>query len=1100
MHSDISRKVSRVLNVILLGMLLIFIRVWYLAIIQHDMHVEKSKRPQRQLVLEKVERGTIRDRFGEPLATNHIQYNVGVCYADIRAIPSVRWEKEKGKKPKKIYARLEYIQKLAKLLGDEVGVSPETIEDTIHGKAALFPHTPFIIKEGISEEKYYKLKMLEKDWRGICTQRGSIRSYPKGRTGCDVVGYLGSISHKEYHGIAQELHELEAYLQEREEGKIPILPKGFNNPLEVRERFQQLKEKSYTIHDLVGKTGIESTCDEQLRGYVGKRFESVDTKGNTLSELPGGKQAIAGQRVTLSISSELQEFAEQLLARNEEIRAGPCSLEQPWIKGGAIIALDPATGEVLALASYPRFDPNDFIPTGDEKERQHKQKNVRRWLESETYIGEIWDGRRPLERERFSQRTGKFYDQSLNLELGEFLSAIAPSTSPVLSALDRLKTIGNVYAFQKHLEQLLALSEQPHMSVLIDTLYPHDILSRHDTSLEERQQVRSKGIPQGSLDEILRYIPHNDDKLLLIDLCRLFVSLDLFNDQIISHVGNQSLAAYQQATQKVVSLQKLLLAPIKSLFHERDFAQWRKEHFATFLKAKRIEEKKKGLYARPFTDYLEMMEKKLFEVFWKEHKNKIVSFLITPKEGQEVPYSKEILALSSHAEIGSCLSAAKEAVHFASPDAVSDYLKTMRSFDELTRPLVGTYRTLRGPLEKHLAASFYPLAGYGSGRSQAFRQSTPLGSVFKVVVAYQALMEKYQALKKNDVSFLSLNPLTLIDDLKACPRDPNKQILGYTLEGTAIHRAYKGGKLPRSHPNIGKIDVMGALEQSSNLYFALLASEYIENPLNLIETCRRFGFGEKSGIELPGEFIGSLPSDLADNKTGLYAFAIGQHSLVVTPLQTAVMLSAIANHGNVVKPKIIQSIAGSEPTYGYTNPFDAVEFPFQKALESVGISFPLFTESEKKQTQEQLWIFSKEIKRSLPLPSEIRDILFQGMHQVIAGAKGTARPGIIRLLYQDPEMREHFYSLHNQLIGKTGTAEILYKQTLDAATPAKIHNHIWFSGISFEPSHPPFSKPELVLAVYLRFSEAGGKEAAPLASEMVHKWREIQSRRKALEE
>ncbi len=68
------------------------------------------------------------------------------------------------------------------------------------------------------------------------------------------------------------------------------------------------------------------------------------------------------------------------------------------------------------------------------------------------------------------------------------------------------------------------------------------------------------------------------------------------------------------------------------------------------------------------------------------------------------------------------------------------------------------------------------------------------------------------------------------------------------------------------------------------------------------------------------------------------------------------------------------------------------------------------------------------------------------------------------------------------------------KHTVDAATPAQIHNHIWFAGICFKPNSS-FAEPELVVAVYLRLSEAGGKEAVPLATEVIYKWREIQKRK-----
>ena len=250
------------------------------------------------------------------------------------------------------------------------------------------------------------------------------------------------------------------------------------------------------------------------------------------------------------------------------------------------------------------------------------------------------------------------------------------------------------------------------------------------------------------------------------------------------------------------------------------------------------------------------------------------------------------------------------------PSEAIQCMKCMRSFEDLTRPLYGKYRQLRNSkgvqLEKHLAAAFYPLSGFGYGRSQAFRQSTPQGSVYKIAVAYEALKERYEHLKENHLSLRDLNPLTIIDQIHMSAWGSPKQLLGYTLDGEPIRRVYKGGVLPRTHPNIGKIDVMGAIEQSSNIYFSLLAAEHVADPSYLEKATRDLGLGSKTGIDLPGEIRGSIPDDLADNKTGLYSFAMGQHSLIVTPLQTAVMYSAFANHGKVLKPQILNLTVGKK--------------------------------------------------------------------------------------------------------------------------------------------------------------------------------------------
>ena len=201
----IPEKVNRILNIILLALFLIFIRVWYLAIIQHEEKKLEALKPKQKLVIKRVERATIRDRFNIPLAANKIQYYASIRYADIRQIPRFKWEKNEEGKLVRVYKRLLFIKELSLLLAKELQMDAVQIEDIIHGKASLFPHTPFVIKKNISEQEYYRLKLLEKDWAGIYAEKRSKRFYPHGKTACDVIGYMSAINQKEYYHIAEEL-------------------------------------------------------------------------------------------------------------------------------------------------------------------------------------------------------------------------------------------------------------------------------------------------------------------------------------------------------------------------------------------------------------------------------------------------------------------------------------------------------------------------------------------------------------------------------------------------------------------------------------------------------------------------------------------------------------------------------------------------------------------------------------------------------------------------------------------------------------------------------------------------------------------------------
>jgi len=83
----------------------------------------------------------------------------------------------------------------------------------------------------------------------------------------------------------------------------------------------------------------------------------------------------------------------------------------------------------------------------------------------------------------------------------------------------------------------------------------------------------------------------------------------------------------------------------------------------------------------------------------------------------------------------------------------------------------------------------------------------------------------------------------------------------------------------------------------------LLAADYIHDPEDLLAAARSFSYGSKTGIDLPAEIGGRLPDDLTYNRTGLTRLPSDNTPSNVTPLQTAVMLSTIANGGQRLKPK-----------------------------------------------------------------------------------------------------------------------------------------------------------------------------------------------------
>lgn len=1052
---SIPKKANMVLNLILAALILIAIRIWHLNVIEYDEKLEDSKKSQRKTVVESAKRATIRDRFNLPLAINKTAYRASITYSAFRQIPNFAFETNSEGKKVKINKRKAYILELSELLTKELDLDPARVEDLIYAKAALYYNIPYVLKDNLSEKEYYRLLMMEKDWPGLTVQRYAKREYPKGKSASDVIGYMGSISRASFETNIRELKALEQYLTLWENGEDPALPGGYISPLEVRKRYKDLREFAYTAQDFVGKTGIESLFEEALRGFQGKKTYYSDSKGNFLKELPGVRAPIPGKRILLSISSELQEYCEALLAQNETVRQARSqghgkmtkNQKQPWIKGGAVVVLDPKTGEVLTLATYPRFDPNDFISLQREK--------IHQWFEDESYLADLWNQKRPLERERFNVNTGMFYDEQKWITWENYLSFLLPQNHPITEWFNTQGTLQNT----------------------IDVLNGADV--SHFTT------------------------PYT--QLLFIDCCQLAVNHTAFSEELLQAVGDQKISTHKDAASAFVLLQEHIKSMTKTLFHQHVFSKWREKNEKQFIKEKRIEEKESKIYPKPYIDYLDEKENALFQKFWNAVRfDLVIALLKGSLQPSSNPFTSYFIELHQEINTGAHPEAPWKDAYNKIQVAIQDlpiplakeYLATLRSFDDLNRPLKGKYRSLRNgsepQLEKHLAAAFYPTYGFGYGRSQAYRQSSTQGSIFKLVTAYTTLMQENEESLKQGKGIKIFNPIDITDDIF---KSGKQTYVGYTSTGKPIPQVYKGGRLPRSsHARMGKMDLLQAIEVSSNVYFSLLAGDVLNAPDDLAEAARIFGYGSKTGIDLPGEIAGKIPQDLSTNRTGLYATAIGQHTLVVTPLQSALFLASIANSGDLLKPLIVKALVGVEPDREEEWLKADSLSQEQKLLYALGIDFRLFDPNRTVQKKNLMEKSTRTVRKHIDMPQDLRNFLLEGMRRVVLRTQSESLVPLSRLYVDHPEAISDYVDYKNQLIGKTSTSESMERIDFDEEEGTNLYTHLWFGGISFERDvTPSFENPELVVVVYLRYG-GFGKEAAPLAAQVVHKWREIKGK------
>ena len=199
--------------------------------------------------------------------------------------------------------REEHIQPIAMGLG----LDPEALDARVKRYRTRPNYLTIPLKEDLTREEltFVEAHRGEDSFPEMELIRSQFRVYPQGGLAGHVTGYLGEISDAELNS-----HDWAAY-----------------NP-----------------GDLIGKMGIERFYNEVLKGVDGQRQVRVDNHGNR-RELLGIKEAVSGKDLQLTIDLDLQVVAELAMQG----------------KKGAVVALDPRTGEILALVSAPSYDPNNFV-------------------------------------------------------------------------------------------------------------------------------------------------------------------------------------------------------------------------------------------------------------------------------------------------------------------------------------------------------------------------------------------------------------------------------------------------------------------------------------------------------------------------------------------------------------------------------------------------------------------------------------------------------------------------------------------------------------------------------------------------------------------
>lgn len=155
-------------------------------------------------------------------------------------------------------------------------------------------------------------------------------------------------------GVRIEVSEERAYITDRIPSLSHIL--GYTGGLSAEE-YETYAQEGYRAFDVIGKQGVERLFEERLRGENGETLVEVDAGGGVLRTLLQ-EAPVQGEDLTLTLDANLHAAIEQILAKR---------LEDGPVERASVVVMDPNTGEVMAMVSYPAFNANAFVQGIDQE-------------------------------------------------------------------------------------------------------------------------------------------------------------------------------------------------------------------------------------------------------------------------------------------------------------------------------------------------------------------------------------------------------------------------------------------------------------------------------------------------------------------------------------------------------------------------------------------------------------------------------------------------------------------------------------------------------------------------------------------------------------
>ena len=284
-------------SLVIAALVVLGARLYFLQVVSGDYYAERAENQRIRRLRIPAPRGAIFDRNGKLLVDSRSTYNILLSSEDM-----------KGKE----------WNDLIPPLSDGLGLDPGLLNERFDEAKRQAAFEEVTVKEGATPADIAWVEAHTLELPMLLVREQPQRRYPDNGTLAHVLGYVGEIS--------------------PEQLKQPRFKDPAVNPF--------VRDNPYRQGDIIGQEGLESTYDRYLRGRDGYREVEVDSRGRIQRELAVVPPQ-PGQDLVTTVDLDLQ------LAAEEQLRNSPN-------KRGVIVVLDPQSGEIMAMASYPTFDPNLF--------------------------------------------------------------------------------------------------------------------------------------------------------------------------------------------------------------------------------------------------------------------------------------------------------------------------------------------------------------------------------------------------------------------------------------------------------------------------------------------------------------------------------------------------------------------------------------------------------------------------------------------------------------------------------------------------------------------------------------------------------------------